>query len=231
MNAGAGFTGKKLCLYILTGLFVLTVSGCGALTEDESETAVLTDDFSSYSSFPASPWNVVSGDSSSWSMTSSSSVYAARFNTSSSVNSLLLNSNFYSSGKTSVIAKIKIVSVASSGGEYGLYLRALSDLTSCYQLIFDSTNSKIYICRAVSGLTSVLNSASLSVSSYMTSYHTYKFKLYENDDGTVTLGAYIDGSLVMNATDSSPLTAGYYTGFFFSDVTDGYIMKYQITQP
>ncbi len=227
----AGLIRKRLCLCILMGLWMITVFGCGPLVEEETENTVLTDDFSSYGSFPSDPWAVASGNSSSWSITSSSDVYAARFYTTDSLYSCLLNGDFNSSGKTSVSAKIKVVSVSTTGGAYGLYLRAASDLSSYYEMILSTASGKLYIYRVNGGLASEVNSASLSVSSFMTSYHTYKFKLYENDDGSVTLSAYIDGALITSGTDSSPLTSGYYTGFLFNNVLDGYIMSYQITQP
>ena len=227
----AGLIRKRLCLCILMGLWMITVFGCGPLVEEETENTVLTDDFSSYGSFPSDPWAVVSGNSSSWSITSSSDVYAARFYTTDSLYSCLLNGDFNSSGKTSVSAKIKVVSVSTTGGAYGLYLRAASDLSSYYELSLDSAGGTIYIYRVNGALASVLNYASLSVSSNMTSYHTYKLKLYENDDGSVTLTAYIDGTAMISGTDSNPLTGGYYTGFFFAYVTDGYVMNYLITQP
>jgi len=232
MERTAGLTCKKIFLYLLMGFLLITVFGCGPLTEDESATTVLSDDFSGYSSFPSDPWTVVSGDDSSWSITSSSGVYAAQFSTSSSLDSCLLNGGFSSSGKTSVSAKIKVASVyTTTGGSYGLYLRAASDLSSYYAMILSSASGKLYIYRFNSRVTSELNSASLLVSANMTSYHTYKFKLYENDDGSVTLSAYIDGTVITSGTDYSPLTSGYYTGFLFNNVTEGYIMTYQITQP
>lgn len=216
---------------MLMGLWLIAVFGCGPLVEEEEANTVLTDDFSSYGSFPSAPWAVVSGNSSSWSITSSSDVYAARFYTTESLYSCLLNGDFNSSGKTSVSAKIKVVSVSTTGGAYGLYLRAASDLSSYYEMLLSAASGKLYIYRVNGGLASEVNSASLSVSSNMTSYHTYKLKLYENDDGSVTLTAYIDGTAMISGTDSNPLTGGYYTGFFFAYVTDGYVMNYFIMQP
>jgi len=232
MGRTGGCTCKSIFLIILLWILAIAISGCGSVEQDEAAaTAMLTDNFSSYSSFPSSPWSVVSGDSSDWTVTTVGDVHAAHFNTASSNDSCLLNSDFNTSGSVSAVARFKIVTVAATGGAYGLYLRATSDLSSYYELMFDSAGAKVYILRAKSGLTTVLNSAAWSVSSNMTTYHTYKFKLLENSDGTVTLSVYIDDTSILSAADASPLTAGYYTGYFFNDVWDGYISLYQITQP
>jgi hypothetical protein len=209
----------------------LAVWGCGPLVEEEEANIVLIDHFNTYSSFPADPWAVISGDSSSWSITSSSGGPAARFYSSSALDSCLLNGDFNDPGKTGVSAKINITSVHSSGGAYGLYLRAAGDLSSYYEMIISTAGGKLYIYRVNGGLASELNAVSMSVGSYLGSYHTYTFRLYENDGGSVTLAAYVDGALMTSGTDYAPLTSGYYTGFLFHNVLEGYISTYQIATP
>lgn len=221
--------GKKQRLYILASLLLITMSGCGTL-EEEAATTVLTDNFSSYSSFPKTPWSVVLGNDSGWTIVTSGDDYAARFYPSSADSSYLLNANFSSSGDLSVTGNMKIVSASATTGKYGLYLRASDGLNSYYELIFDTVNDKVYIYN-ISGSVSLLGSVSFTVSSYMTDYHNYKFALSGSAGDTLTLKAYVDDTLILTATDSAPLVNNFKTGFFFTGVSDGYITSYQITQP
>ncbi len=234
MKQSAGIIGKRFFFFVVAAIFLATLCGCGPLDDssatDSDSASVLTDDFTDYETFPQTPWAVIKGSESGWTIESESDDKAARFNASAADSSYLLNANYSGSGNVSVSGKMKIVSMAETGGNYGFYLRASSDLSSCYSLIFDGANGKIHICK-LSDMFSILKSADWSVSSAMTDYHTYTFKLITNSDSAATLSAYVDNNLMATVTDASPLASSFYTGFFFNNILDGYISRYQIGEP
>ncbi len=194
---------KKLKLVSLLAVILIL-----AYAAANHAATLLADDFESYAPFPSGAWTNASGNGS-WGIASDGSK-VARQTATSSATYLMVNgdSNWIN---YSYSAKVK---PGSSGNRHGLVAR-FTDANNYYFLILKD-GSKVYLYKRVNGSETALGYTSFTYNS--STFYTLRIEL----NGS-SLSGYVNGSLMISATDSS-LSAGK-VGFYtygnasFDDVT------------
>ncbi|MDU0199713.1 chondroitinase-B domain-containing protein [Paenibacillus sp. MAH-36] len=163
---------------------------------------LLTDDFESYSSFPAGTWTNASGNGS-WSIATDGSKVAAQ--TSSTTNTYIVTNGTSSWSNYTYSAKVKVGSTSVRNGIVARYTNS----NNYYFLIL--YNGNLLLNKKVSGSTTTIQQVPFTANTST----FYNLQLVVN--GTSVQG-YVNGTLMVQGTDTS-LTNGV-PGFYANGVAE-----------